>query len=87
MQVYVYKGVNRDDHYLYLASELEYADIPEALLSMLGDLSKVLEFDLTPDRILVQADAKQVRADILQQGFYLQMPKKDMRAEEDRIFS
>lgn len=93
MQVYVYKGVNKDDHYLYLDRELdlgseeEISEIPLALVTMLGDLSLVLEFELTADRVLMQADATQVRADILEQGFYLQMPKKDMRAEEDLIFS
>ncbi|MEM7358286.1 MAG: YcgL domain-containing protein [Pseudomonadota bacterium] len=87
MQCYVYKGANRDDHYLYLSSELSNADVPTALLTMLGDLSLVVEFQLHAQRELPQADAEQVMRDIEEQGFYLQMPRKDMRAEEDRLFS
>ena len=87
MQVTVYKGNNKEDHYLFLDRELADAQVPDSLLTMLGDLSLVLEFDLTSDRKLPQADAEQVRNDMLQHGFYLQMPKKDMRAEEDRVFS
>jgi len=87
MQVYVYKGENRDDHYLFLDRKVADSQVPESLLTMLGELSLIVEFDLTTERKLPQADAEQVRSDILQNGFYLQMPKKDMRAEEDRVFS
>lgn len=87
MQCYVYKGENHDDHYLYLNRELDSAEIPPALLTMLGDLHLVLEFQLDAARKLPQADAEQVMQDIQEQGFYLQMPRKDMRAEEDRLFS
>ena len=62
-------------------------DVPASLLDMLGDLSLVIEFELNKDRKLAQADTEQVFADILEQGFYLQMPKRDMRAEEDRMFN
>jgi uncharacterized protein YcgL (UPF0745 family) len=94
MKCYVYKGSRRDDHYLYLPEELsleegieEASEVPPALLNMLGELSFVIEFDLQTDKKLAQAEAAQVLADIEQQGFYLQMPKRDMRAEEDRLFS
>lgn len=94
MKCYVYKGDRRDDHFLYLPEKLPEdedvdaeIDVPQALLSMLGDLSLVIEFELREDKKLAQADAAQVLSDIARQGFYLQMPKRDMRAEEDRIFS
>lgn len=89
MYCYVYKGIHKPDHYLYLQQELGAAEtcLPDALLTMLGELSLVVEFELHADRNLPQVDAAQVLADIKAQGFYLQMPKKDMRAEEDRLFS
>lgn len=87
MLCYVYKGDKRDDHYLYLDSQVEDAEVPEALLSMLGNLSKVIHFDLNADRQLPQADPEQVMKDIREQGFYLQMPKKDMLAEESNYFN
>lgn len=91
MQCYVYKGDRKEDHYLYLDDELDLSkpesNLPVAIVRLLGELSFVLDFELTPEKKLSQADAQQVIADIKSQGFYLQMPKKDMRAEEDRLFS
>jgi len=91
MYCYVYKGDKKDDHYLYLANEFDTASLPanfpRAILDLLGELSLVVEFELTEERQLPQASAEQVMSDIHSRGFYLQMPKKDMRAEEDRLFS
>ena len=90
MKCYVYKGEHKQDHYLYLGNPVDAEDspdLPEGLLSMLGSLTLVLEFDLEPERELPQADAKHVLSDLSNQGFYLQMPKKDMLAEEDRVFN
>ena len=87
MQVFVYKSEKKQDHYLYLACKHKDAEVPTALLGMLGELSLVVELDLSSDTHLAQARADDVLADIDQQGFYLQMPKRDMRAEEDRVFS
>ncbi|MCH2190972.1 MAG: YcgL domain-containing protein [Gammaproteobacteria bacterium] len=91
MHCFVYKGEKKADYYVYLAEELNLdrpqALIPKAILTLLGDLQFVLDFELTEDRKLSQADAKQVINDIKEQGFYLQMPTKDLSAEEDRLFS
>ncbi len=91
MQCYVYKGDRKQDHYVYLTQELDLQApeelLPAAVVGLLGELEFVLEFDLNAERKLPQADAAQVISDISSQGFYLQMPKKDMRAEEDRLFS
>lgn len=93
MRCVVYKGANKEDHFLFLSQALEELEtheelpVPAALLHMLGELSLVIEFDLQQDQSLAQADAAQVIADIQSNGFYLQMPKKDMRAEEARWFS
>lgn len=90
MHCYVYKGERKEDHYLYLSDEIvadQSPDIPDALLTLLGELSLVIKFDLSADRALPQADANQVIQDITDQGYYLQMPKKDMQAEEDRLFN
>ena len=90
MNCYVYKGEKKPDHYLYLVEELDAsappAQLPEAILSRLGELELVIEFDLTPDRKMPQADAKHVLESLAEQGFYLQIPKKDMSAEEDAYF-
>lgn len=90
MQCYVYKGRDREEHYLYLPEEFDVENpsekIPDALLSMLGELSLVVHFELTADRKLPNADPKQILQDIEQNGFYFQMPKDDMYADEERLF-
>lgn len=90
MQCFVYKGDNKDDFYLYLAEELSEqvsARLPDALLTLLGELRPVIDFKLSAEKQLVQADAQQVMSDIKTQGFYLQMPKKDMALEEHQYFN
>ena len=91
MYCYVYKGDRKEDYFLYLNQEFSHDtladDFPSAVLDLLGDLSLVVEFELDLDRKLPQAEASQVIHDITEQGFYLQMPKKDMRAVEERYFN
>lgn len=87
MHCHVYKGAKRDDHYLYLACEIGAANVPGVLLSMLGELSLIVDFELNAERKLPQADAQQVIQEINDKGFYLQMPKKDLHSEEDRMFN
>ena len=90
MQCYVYKGDKKEDSYLFLDDEFDSenisSDFPAAILRMMGELSLVIEFDLQPDRVLPQADASQVLDDLKAPGYYLQLPKKDMKALEDEIF-
>jgi uncharacterized protein YcgL (UPF0745 family) len=91
MQCYVYKGENNNNHFLYLNQEFDKDnlpdDFPDAILRLMGELNLVVEFELTADRTLAQADAEHVLADIQTHGFYLQMPKKDMDALEDDYFN
>lgn len=91
MYCYVYKGEHKDDHYLYLGYEFDAqslpASFPEAILTLLGELSLVVEFELEAERKLPQAEAQQVIDSIASQGFYLQMPKKDMHEIENQFFN
>lgn len=91
MQCYVYKGDKKEDHFLYLPNEFETdsesSDLPAVLLDMLGNLSLVIEFDLDESRKLVNADSKQVLEQLSEQGFYLQMPHKEMHLTEELYFN
>lgn len=90
MKCYVYKGASKDNHYLFLPKSIDEIDLellPTALLELLGPLSFVTDFDLTPERNLSQADAQQVLRELSKRGFYLQMPKKDMLAIENDWFN
>lgn len=91
MQCFVYKGDKKENHFLYLNREFDQANLPEnfptAILTLMGELSFVVEFYLEAERELAQADATHVLADIRAHGYYLQMPKKDMDALEDQYFN
>lgn len=91
MQCYVYKGHKKADHFLFLDREIDVQTppnvIPKGLLILLGELEFVVDFDLDENRSLAQADPIEVLSGIQNQGFYLQMPNKDMAAEEAAYFN
>lgn len=79
MKCYVYKSLKKGDTFLYLGEKDHFNLLPEGLLILFGKPSFVLEFDLTKDRKLAQADAKQVMAGLHEHGYYLQFPPKDLK--------
>ena len=74
MQCVIYKSDRRRDTYLYVEREGDFTRVPPALLSMLGNLQRVMILELSEGRTLAQADAGQVRHLLMQQGYFLQMP-------------
>ena len=76
MLCHVYKSEVKAEHFLYLPQALEAAELPEPLLALLGDMSKVLEFDLQPERELPNADSAAVLAQLNERGYYLQLPSE-----------
>ena len=71
---WIYKGVKRDEMYLYVDREDDFERVPPALLSAMGDLELVMRLELNPNRQLARADVQRVIEELNQQGFYLQMP-------------
>ncbi len=76
MRCTIYKSAKKDDTYLYIEKEGDFSGVPDSLLQLLGGLERVMELDLAPPRKLARADAEQVRAQLREQGYYLQMPPK-----------
>lgn len=74
MQTYVYKSLRKENTYVYLGKRDDFAVMPEAVRAPLGDLVFVLEFALTGQRKLAQADPAVVRANLAAHGFHLQFP-------------
>jgi uncharacterized protein len=74
MQTYVYKSLRKENTYVYLGKRDDFAVMPEAVRAPLGDLVFVLEFALTEQRKLAQADPAVVRANLAAHGFHLQFP-------------
>lgn len=77
MKCYVYKSSKKEDTFLYLGEKDHFDLLPEGLLILFGKPGFVLELELTKDRTLAQADAKQVLADLHEHGYYLQIPQQD----------
>jgi len=74
MQAYVYKSQRKQDTYVYLAARDAFDALPDALKATLAPFAFVLEVALTPHRRLALADVDQVRANLAERGFHLQMP-------------
>ncbi len=77
MKCYVYKSLSKIDTYIYLDQKDDFHNVPHKLLDIFGKPEFVLEFDLTKDRKLAMADAKQVLANIIEQGYHLQIPPQN----------
>ena len=77
MKCFVYKSVKKADSYIYIDQKDDFEKVPHQLLQLFGKPEFALEFDLTEDRTLAAADAKQVIQYIHEQGYYLQMPSKN----------
>ncbi len=80
MRCAVYKSRKRANTYLYIEAENDFRRVPQALLHMLGSLELVLTLELDARRTLAQADPQEVRRQLLEQGYYLQLPPSDFPA-------
>jgi uncharacterized protein YcgL (UPF0745 family) len=74
MLCFVYKSLKKSDTYLYVKNKDDFTNLPEALRNMLGKLEFVMEVDLTQREKLARVDSEQLRQQLEQQGFYLQLP-------------
>lgn len=76
MHCIVYKSLRQFDYYLFVDREDAFSRVPEGLKILLGTLEKVMEVELDSARTLAQADVEEVMKQVLEQGYYLQMPKR-----------
>ncbi|MEM7195169.1 MAG: YcgL domain-containing protein [Pseudomonadota bacterium] len=74
MRTWIYKGNNKASAYLYVTAENDFSAVPDALISMLGDLEYVVDIDLSEREQLAQADIQEVREKLVDKKFYLQLP-------------
>lgn len=74
MLCFVYKSLKKMDAYLFIATKDDFSQVPEALRQMLGRLEFVMEVDLHKREKLAQAGPQQIREQLQQQGYYLQLP-------------
>lgn len=77
MHCYVYRSSRKLDTYLYLPRKDDFEDIPETLMQVFGKPEFALEFELTPERSLAQADPAEVLENLKERGFHLQLPPEN----------
>jgi len=77
MKCFVYKSNKKADSYIYIKQKDNFGEIPEQLLQLFGKPEFALEFELTEDRNLALADARQVIQSLSEHGYFLQMPPKN----------
>jgi uncharacterized protein YcgL (UPF0745 family) len=82
MHTWVYKGLRKDNAYLYITAKDRFDQVPDALLTLLGKLELVLDLNLTEDRRLAQVETKEVMRQLDREGYYLQLPSGDQKPEK-----
>jgi uncharacterized protein YcgL (UPF0745 family) len=81
MNCIVYRSEARSGTYLYLSRAEDIEGLPDGLRARLGRLTEVMRLELSAQRKLAQADVQIVMARLAEQGWYLQLPPGDNRAE------
>ena len=70
----IYKSSRKDEMYLYVEKAHKLAKVPDNLLQVFGKAIHIMDMPLTAKRELARVDTKKLLAELLAQGFYLQMP-------------
>ncbi len=83
MQTYVYKSARKQQCFVYLLKADEFDIIPDPIRSGLGELSFVIEFDLTLRTRLGQDDIGVVRQNLTECGYHIQFPPPQTKQAED----
>ncbi|MTI13644.1 YcgL domain-containing protein [Sansalvadorimonas verongulae] len=75
--VSVYKTKRREGLYLYIDKLKGLKSIPDELNTLMGEPAHVVDFILTPEKKLANADTDEVISKISSQGYYLQMSQAE----------
>jgi len=70
----VYKSLRKQQTFLFVLQEDDLSRVPEPLLKALGEIEKVIDLDLTPERTVARGEARYIVDDLLEKGFHLQLP-------------
>lgn len=74
MKCEIYRSSLKSGAYLYIEKKDDFSRVPAALLEMLGRLDHVMHLELKPERKLASENPAEVRLQLAEQGFYLQLP-------------
>ena len=70
----IYKSPAKDETYLYIRKRDDFSPVPQALLESFGQPQFVMLLDLDKRQRLAMADIVKVKAQLEEQGYYLQLP-------------
>jgi uncharacterized protein YcgL (UPF0745 family) len=70
----IYKSEENREMYLYVDKKQGLEAVPDALLGRFGKALALMVLLLEPGKKLARANIDEVMAQILENGFYLQMP-------------
>lgn len=76
MNCSVYRSEKKQGAYLYLAEGKALEEVPEELMNLLGHCVEVMKLNLAQRDKLATEDIDQVKANLVEQGYHLQMPPK-----------
>lgn len=70
----IYRSSLRDQTYLYLSKKDDFSCVPEALMKGFGKPLLSMVISLEGRERLASADIDKVKQQLIEQGFYLQIP-------------
>lgn len=79
MRCSIYKSARKRDTFLFVPARGGLEDVPEGLLSLLGELEQVMTLDLHPKQRLARAEAGEVMRQLETNGYFLQLPPASYR--------
>jgi len=89
MKCVIFRCSKKAEMYLYVPYRDEedalLNDLPAGLEKLTGQLEKAMELELSPDRKLARAKAKDVIAALQEKGFYLQSPPNELLRKDDSM--
>ena len=73
----VYRSPHRDLTFLYIVEKDDFEKVPAPVMKQFTPPELVMELELTPERVLANAEVERVIEKLQSDGFYLQMPPRD----------
>jgi len=70
----VYRSLRKEGTYLYVEKRDDFSKVPALLMQNLGKPELVTIINLAKREHLAQIDINKLKAALLEQGFYLQLP-------------
>lgn len=78
MFCYIYKNPKKDGMYLYIPKKDHFEFLPEKLKENFKSINFVMAINLEKRKSLAQVDLEELKKELTERGFYLQLPKEEM---------